>query len=259
MSAFLTQNIGGVSMEDFNNYESFRKLQTRFIDKCYSRSYGDTPTLPEDYRNDFRIILQTVRDDFDGNWEEVGLQMVQKDFYFIADYLNAEIPKLSERYINQVKDNISKYYLADEKERKNYILLQRHQINNLYENIEDYNFIGEELLQKLKSEIIKALEFIYDDSLVEEELTNLGKIPINMPEIDFINVMMQLADNSFIKVYNDVELANIIQNKFTIYKGKDQENKPIKNCYKKINGYRNGSKPNYKSLERIRELFKKFN
>src|SRR5690606_4304287 len=196
---------------DFSSIENYRKLQNRYILRCYSNSLGESPATPKDYKEDFSILVQYVTDDYNGNVHEIGMFTAYKDVYFIADYLKTEIPKLAERYEKQITESINRYYLADAKERRNYILERRHYLNKLYAQLDDFSFIGEELFGILKTETIKALEYIYDDALVEKEISKMGKIVVHLPEIDFINIMMELADNNFIRVYNDVELANIIE------------------------------------------------
>ncbi len=243
-----------LSIDDFKNLENFTKLQKSFIAEDFVNQLNGTVnlTIKSVVKEDFYITLQ-----FPDEYSETGHIISTKieKHYFYKDYLTIEIPELSKRYEKQITDIITKYYLADSKERRNYVLEQRYNLNKLHSQLDDFSFMEINLFEGLKLEVTKALEFIYDDSLVEKEISRMGKIVVSLPEIDLINIMMKLADEGFIKVYNDVELANIIENNFYIFGGKDIENKPLKNCYKKINGFRKGSKPNYKSLERIRNLF----
>lgn len=245
-----------LSIDDFKNLDNFTKLQKNFMSEDFVIHLTGSVNFPIKalVKEDFYITFQSI-DEISEEGHIISTKI--EKYYFYKDYLTIEIPELSKRYEEQITDTITKYYLADSKERRNYVFEQRHNLNKLYRQVDDFSFINNNLFESLKSEITKALEFIYDDSLVDKEISRMGKIVVNVPEIDLINIMMKLADEGFIKVYNDVELANIIENNFYIFEGKDIENKPIKNCYKKINGFRNKTKPNYKSLDRIRELFSK--
>lgn len=246
-----------VSLNDFLSIDNFKNLRLKYLSKCFDRDCEYSTNYTDNHQEDF-FILQAFDDVIYDIKTRFGTHRLRyKNLYFIKDYLKIQIPYAAEVYKGEIAHKVARHYLADKKERINFITYQKHLLNKLYEGVEIYSFLGEELLEVLRTQILKTLEFINEDSHLEEQVTNLGKIPISLPEIDFINIMIALADQGFIKTYNDVDLASIIENNFTIYKGKEQGKKAIKNCYRKINGYRNGSKPNNKSLERIRELMSK--
>lgn len=243
-----------VSLKIFFSLETFKEFRRKYMMRCFFFDFDYPVFEPEDYREDFVIHKQRPKKEFNPKIHHLNEYLEIYSEYFIKDYLKEQIPYAAEVYKGEIAHKVARHYLADKKERINFITYQKHLLNKLYEGVEIYSFLGEELLEVLRTQILKTLEFINEDSHLEEQVTNLGKIPINLPEIDFINIMIALADQGFIKTYNDVDLASIIENNFTIYKGKEEGKKAIKNCYRKINGYRNGSKPNNKSLERIREL-----
>jgi len=181
----------------FKNKQTYLKLQNYFSSKDFYN--GMTNTVVNDteiIKEDFSISEQ--RGIYNEDSILVDTEMIPR--YFQKDYLSLKVKEIYQDFSSQVEYSIRRNYLGEIKERKNYILFLRSEINEILENIEQFNFLIPEVYESLFDQISKCSTLINDNKFLEANIFDIGKIKVKMNKYDFITLMMALRKNDLIEI-----------------------------------------------------------
>ena len=164
-----------LTIYDFRDIESFQKLQRDFLEQDYNY-LQDFPYPKINYKEDFYIeypepyTIQSGRNYIDSYTTE--------RYYFYKNYLKPALKSLSSDYIVEFYSELREDYIDDAKQRKNHILKQRTEVRNIFDNLNQFDFLEKEIYNELYAQLFEIERVVSNDALTNEKEYKIDKIAL---------------------------------------------------------------------------------
>lgn len=244
-------------IEYFKNHDEFIKLQLHFLKQDYVYQSGPEYFTIEKVLNkeDFFIEKEFIVPDPKDQYSYLTEYIKE---YFYKDYLPNIISKLSEDYLEGFYDYIREDYIDNQKERRKFLIEQRKYVESYYENLNQFSFLDNNLINALKIQIIEIQKVLNSPVLYNDKLLKGDKLSlIGWNETDLVTFFNFLRAQKVIDFLSDVELGRFLERNFCV-ENQDGQVMTLDSLNKRLNDLKNVNKLNDRSEKRLSDLFKKF-
>ncbi len=206
-------------------------------------------------KDDFFITVQ-VPSQSSSNAKDLTIEFSKR--YFYESHLPLVVKRLVTDYLEDFYNYIREDLLENQKERRKFLTDQKKYISSIFENINQFEFIGLSLLNELKAQIIEIEKAVHSPTLYNDKYLKQDKLTLhNWNETDLVTFFHFLRTQKVIDYIPDVELGRFLERNFCV-ENESEEASSLDNLNKRLNDYKNVNKLNDRSVKRLSELFKKF-
>jgi len=242
-----------LTIYDFRNIESFQKLQRNFLEQDFHYQQ-DVPYPKINYKEDFYIVypeyycVQSGRDYID--------EYTTEKYYFYKNYLKQALKSLSSDYIVEFYSELREDYMDNVKQRKNHILKKRTEVRNIFDNLNQFDFLEKEIYNELHAQLFEIERVVSNDALTNEKEYKIDKIALkNWNRTDLITLFYYLRQEGAIEDVSDIKLGNFIEKNFCVEE--EGEVETLLRINKKLSGVKTGVNPVKKAIKRLQDFFSK--
>jgi len=219
---------------DFYSNETFLKLQNAFL----SNNYGHLNNTPESFDTveivDFDIYYYTVTKRKQKCYEKI---------FFYGDFLENEIPKLSENEILKIENELNSTFKFKKEERKLYLEDFLDRLLELDRAIYSVVFLNSNYKFEVLWEIKKIIEFIKADKVWKNEKDDSKKIKLRLSRAEVAGLFFLLHQKGLTQSQSFSELGRLIKENIMCYDEISRSYKEITTPDKLLHGFKNGDKP----------------
>jgi|SRR5690554_1379870 len=125
-----------LTIYDFENINTFKQLQRKFLLEDFYYDLQELYLKKIDYKEDFYIgVAEPYSIKVGKNY--VDNYNIEK-FYFYKDYLKPALKSLATNYVSDFYLELREDYIDNTKERKKFILLERKNVGNIFDNLKQF-------------------------------------------------------------------------------------------------------------------------
>lgn len=243
----------------FKDKDSFIDLQLDFLRKDCHDAYKVTGQLTrvlskEDFfRHEHSFVPSKTFKEGDYADDYVSIIKV----YFYRDYLPQLIKDISSNYLEDFYLYIRDYLIDDAKARRKFLYEQKKFLSNIYDDIEQFNFIEPSVFNELKAQIIEIEKAVNLPTLNNDKYLKSERLAlIGWKEQDLLVFFNFLREQNVISPkVTDMDLGIFLERCFCVEK--DDEVSSLDSLNKKLNYIKSGKKDIHKSEVRLKRLFDK--
>lgn len=243
-------------IDHFVNEQSFIDLQINFLkqDFFYQMDPEPIPFERSLRKEDFYINEQKP---LPHSQDPNGTSYTTKKKYFFEEHLIDVISNLSTNYLEDFYDYIREDLLDDQKQRRKFLNDEKKRIDFIFQNINQFEFIGLRKLNELKAQLIEIEKAVHSPTLYNDKHLKLDRLTLNgWNETDLVTFFHFLRKEKVIDFISDGELGKFLERNFCVVNDND-EISSLERLNKKLNDFKNVNRMNDKSLKRLRNLFEK--
>lgn len=229
-----------LSIENFITESNYTALQNKFASYDERLNGYDEPKFEKPISIDFTIIHQLVENEY-------------SEISFYDTFLYPKINELAKNKIRKIQQEIETKYKYDKPKIELFIKDTLDKTYIAESRIEKAEYLTEQIIEKLSSQIKIVLEYLNGDYLNQFELNN--KFQFKLLEQDLLVLIAFLRKENKLVNENESQLGHLIERNFECFDNKTQSYKKISKANKKLNEIKNNKKSIEKSIIRLRELF----
>lgn len=245
-------------LDYFKSTDHFIHLQINFLKQDYIYQLS-----PESYsiKNILRKDEFYIEKEFvipDPNDQYSYLTEYKKELFY-KDYLPTVISKIAEDYLGDFFNKIREDHIEDQKNRRKYLSEEKNSVNQIFENLDQFNFIGVGLVNELKIQIIEIEKVLKSPVLFNDKYIKIDKLTLTgWKEQDLLLFFTFLKEQKVISPkVTDADLGMFLERNFCVEK--DDVVTELDKLNKSLSFFASGNKKTYKAEVRLKRLFDKFN
>lgn len=244
-------------LDYFKDIDSFIDLQHDFQKQDYHYDMNpefnpgfEKGLIKEEFSINNRVYAPYEEDPYNTSFT------IEK-FYFYKDFLPRTISQISSNFLQDFYSYIREDLLEDQKERRKFLNEQKKSVSKIFENINQFDFIGFSLFNELQAQIIEIEKAVHSPTLYNDKYLKADKLSlIGWKEQDLLMFFNFLRKEKVISPsVTDVDLGLFLERNFCVEK--DDEVTSLENLNKKLHDFTSGIKKTYKTEVRLKRLFNK--
>ena len=238
---------------DFFSAQTFVALQNKFFDyderhlgfNQYNFIHGKDLMFTDVISKDFSIMYKAHDDKGKETFREL---------YFYKDFLHANMTKLAENKISEVKRELNSNFRYKTLERKEYLDELLLNLRELDAKTFTTVFLNNEFKLELWNQIRIIENFIHHDRVWKSPKDENNRIKLKLTRAEIICLFYLLRQKGLTESKHDNELGRLIDESFMYYNEMHKSYKPITAANKMLSGLRNGDKPSSTVLSNLKKL-----
>ncbi|MBA5791533.1 hypothetical protein H1R17_12785 [Flavobacterium sp. xlx-214] len=241
----------------FTNEQSFIELQIDFLKEDFRYQMNpeyfpkfEKILIKEEFSIEDQVPLPHKEDPNGFSYD------LQKRFFY-KDFLPSIIKKLSSNFLEDFYNYIREDLLESQKERHKFLNEQKKFIANIFDNINQFDFIEFSLFTELKSQLLQIEIAVSSPTLYNDKYLKNDKLALHSwNETDLVTFFHFLRTHKVIDFISDGELGRFLERNFCV-ENDDGEVLSLDSLNKRLNDLKNTNKLNDRSEKRLSDLFKK--